>query len=109
MSVIHSTDRDFRVCQISFETLLEVQLQAEERGWSTRWSSVGALRGQVKQTAVLLAPLLREERDGAVRAYRWLILFSAADGADAGGVATIDVDPERVEITGAARSRRRRP
>ena len=34
MPMIHSTDADFRVCQISFDTLLEIQPEAEERGWA---------------------------------------------------------------------------
>ncbi len=97
MSMIHSTDPDFRVCQISFDTLLSIQLEAEDRGWATRWTSVDALRSQVKEKAVVLQSLMREERGGAVRAYRCLLLFSTADGRDAGGVATIDLDPARYE------------
>jgi hypothetical protein len=93
--MIRPTDTDFRVCQISFEQLLDIQLEAQERGWATRWSSVGALRSQVKEDAVVLQSLMREERDGAVRSYRCLALFSTADGGPAGGVATIDVDPSR--------------
>lgn len=100
MSAIHSTDPDFRVCQISFETLVEIQLAAEERGWATRWSSVDALRSQVKEEAVVIQSLIREERGGTVRAYRCLLLFSTADGRDAGRVATIDVDPARFESLG---------
>ena len=95
--MIHSTDADFRVCQISFDTLLEIQLEAEERGWATRWTSVDALRSQVKEEVVVLQSLMREERGGAVRAYRCLLLFGAVDGGDAGGVATIDLDPARFE------------
>jgi hypothetical protein len=60
MSAIHSTDPDFRVCQISFETLLQLQRQAERRSWATRWSSETELRGQVKETSALLRPILRE-------------------------------------------------
>ncbi|WP_369383251.1 hypothetical protein [Streptomyces sp. cg36] len=97
MSMIHSTDPDFRVCQISFDALLEIQLEAEGRGWATRWTSVDALRSQVKDEAVVLQSLMREERGGAVRAYRCLLLFSTVDGGDAGGVATIDIDPARFE------------
>jgi len=97
MPLIHSTDPDFRVCQISFDTLLTIQLEAEERGWATRWSSVDALRSQVKEGSVALQSLIREERGGVVRAYRCLLLFSAVDHGDAGGVATIDLDPERFE------------
>ncbi|MFE3551904.1 hypothetical protein ACFXN2_24945 [Streptomyces kronopolitis] len=97
MPLIHSTDPDFRVCQISFDTLLALQLEAEERGWATRWSSVAALRGQVKEGSVVLQSLMREERGGVVRAYRCLLLFSAAGGRDAGGIATIDLVPARFE------------
>lgn len=97
MSVVHSIDADFRVCQISFDTLLEIQLEAEGRGWATRWTSVEALRSQVKDEVVVLQSLMREERGGVARAYRCLVLFSTADGKDAGGVATIDLDPARYE------------
>ena len=65
MPVIHSTDADFHVCQISFDTLLEIQLEAEDRGWATRWTSVDALRSQVKEEVVVLQSLMREERGGA--------------------------------------------
>ncbi|MEQ4719500.1 hypothetical protein [Nonomuraea sp. B19D2] len=95
--MIHTTDPDFRVCQISFDTLLEIQSEAEDRGWATRWTSVDALRSQVKEEVVLLQALMREERGGAVRAYRCLLLFSAVDDGDAGGIATIDLDPARFE------------
>jgi hypothetical protein len=97
MSSIRSTDPDFRVCHISFETLLEIQAEAQEHGFAARWTSADALRVQVKGEAVLLQSLMREERGGAVRAYRCLLLFSTADGGDAGGIATIDIDPTRFE------------
>jgi hypothetical protein len=97
MPSIRSTDPDFRVCQISFDTLLEIQIEAEGRGWATRWTSVDALRSQVKEEAVLLQSLMREERGGSVQAYRCLLLFSTADGRDAGGIATVDLDPARFE------------
>jgi hypothetical protein len=45
------------------------------------------------ETCVLLRPILREEWNGVLRAYRCLILFSAKDVADAGRLATIDIDP----------------
>ena len=96
MSVIRATDSDFRVCQISIDALLEIQLEAEERNWATRWTSVDALCSQVKEGSVILQSLMREERGGVVRAYRCLLLFSTVDG-DAGGVATIDLDPTRYE------------
>ncbi len=63
MPMIHSTDPDFRMCQISFDTLLAIQLEAEERGWATRWTSVDALRSQVREEVVLQS-LMREERGG---------------------------------------------
>jgi hypothetical protein len=97
VSMIHSADSDFRVCRISFDTLLEIQLEAEDRGFATRWTSVDALRGQVKEDVVFLQSLMREERAGALHAYRCLLLFSARNGRDAGGVATIDLDPARLE------------
>ncbi|MCT2587967.1 HINT domain-containing protein [Actinophytocola gossypii] len=95
MSMIHSTDPDFCICRASFDTLLEIQLEAESRGWATRWTSVEALRSQVKEELVVLQSLMREERGGTVRAFRCLVLFSAVDGREAGGVATIDLDPVR--------------
>ncbi|MFG2463471.1 hypothetical protein ACGFWE_41385 [Streptomyces sp. NPDC048523] len=97
MALIHSTDSDFRVCQIDFETLLAIQVEAEERSLTTRWSSVDALRSQVREGAVVLQSLMREERGGTVRAYRCLVLFSSADGEESGGIATVDLTPERFE------------
>lgn len=97
MSIITPSDPDFRVCQIGFNILLEIQLDAESRGWATRWTSVDALRSQVKEEAVILQSLMREEQGGSVRAYRCLLLFSALDGGGAGGIATIDIDPVRFE------------
>lgn len=97
MPLIHLADPDFRVCQISFDMLLAIQLEAEGRGWATRWSSVDALRSQVREDTVILQVLMREERGGAVRAYRCLVLFSSVDDRDAGGIATIDLDPARLE------------
>jgi hypothetical protein len=97
MSLIRSTDPDFRVCEISFDALLVIQAEAESRGWATRWSSVEALRGQVKEGAVLLRPLMREERGGVLQAYRCLLLFATAGDQNAGGVATIDLDPAMLE------------
>lgn len=95
--MIDLSDPDFRICQIGFDTLVEIQAEAEVRGWGTRWSSMDALRGQVEEGPVLLQALMREERGGVVRAYRCLVAFSLADGTDIGGVATIDIDPEMYE------------
>lgn len=97
MPMIRSNDPDFRVCQISFAMLVEIQLEAEDRGWATRWTSVDALRSQVKEEVIFLQSLMREERGGVVRAYRCLLLFSTADDRDAGGIATIDLGPARFE------------
>lgn len=97
MSAIQSSDPDFRVCQIGFERLLEIQAHAERSGWGTRWSSEGALRTQVREKPVLLCPILREEWDGDLRAYRCLALFAIVDGTNAAGIATIDVDPGTFE------------
>ncbi|MFG2196079.1 hypothetical protein [Streptomyces sp. NPDC048639] len=90
-------DPDFRVCQITFDTLLELQLEAEGRGWATRWTSIHALRSQVKEEDVFLQSLMREERAGAVLAVRCLVLFPAVGGRNSGGLATIDLDPARFE------------
>lgn len=97
MTMIHSADPDFRICQIGFDALVEIQAEAESRGWGTRWTSIDALRSQVKEEDVFLQALMREERAGVVRSYRCLVVFSLADGANAGGVATIDLDPARYE------------
>ncbi|MCA5894913.1 hypothetical protein LEP48_16380 [Isoptericola sp. NEAU-Y5] len=94
MPMVHSTDADFKVSRIDLGTLVDFQRQAEEHGWATRWTAVDALRTQVAEGSILLQPLLREERAGVLRAYRCLVLFSAADGPVAGGVATIDLSPE---------------
>ena len=94
-AMICSTDPDFRVCLVDFDVLLEIQRHAEERRWGTRWSSIESLRSQVQEGPVLLRSLMREKRGGVVRAYRCLVLFSARDTDDSGGVATVDVDPDR--------------
>jgi hypothetical protein len=60
MPMIRPADTDFRVCQISFEQMLEIQREAQARGWATRWSSAEALRSQVKEGAVVLQSLMRE-------------------------------------------------
>ncbi|MGW4422942.1 hypothetical protein [Streptosporangium sp. NPDC004631] len=59
-----------------------------------------ALRSQVKEEIVFLQSLMREERGGVVRAYRCLLIFSTVNGKDAGGIATIDLDPGRFESLG---------
>ncbi|MBE1493250.1 hypothetical protein H4696_000350 [Amycolatopsis lexingtonensis] len=94
--MIDLADPDFRVCRISFDLLLTIQREAEERGWATRWTSVGALRSQVKDGDLLLRSLMREhDGEGAVRAYRCQVLFSAVEDGKGGGVVTVDLDPER--------------
>lgn len=97
MPLIQPTDAEFRVSHVSFEALLDIQLEAEQLGLATRWSSAGALRSQVKEDVVVLQSLMREEREGAVRSHRCLALFSTADGSPSGGLATIDVAPARHE------------
>lgn len=104
MPIIDSTDPDFRVCRISFDDLLEIQLEAERRGWATRWTSVDALRRQVKADIVLLQSLMREERSGSVRSYRCLALFRSPGDLGGGAITTIDVAPatyaalERIDV-----------
>jgi hypothetical protein len=97
MSTVTSSDADFRIGQISFDALLEIQAEAEERLWGTRWSSVEELRSQVRQAPVILYPLMREMRHGTIRAYRCFVVFSAVNSEDAGGVVTVDIDPVRYE------------
>jgi hypothetical protein len=97
MSMIRSSDPDFRICLIDFNTLVEIQLDAERLGYVTRWTSVDALRGQVKERAAVLQTLMREKRDGVIRSYRCLLLFSTMENGAAGGVATIDLDLARLE------------
>jgi len=70
MSFICPDDPDFRICLIRFEDLLAIQTVAEEGQWANRWSSEAALRDQVAEKDVVLQTFLREERHGAVRAYR---------------------------------------
>ncbi|ROP30412.1 hypothetical protein EDD30_3260 [Couchioplanes caeruleus] len=95
MSIVRQQDPDFRVCQVSFESLLEIQRDAEDSGFATRWTSLEALRAQVEEGSVLVSPLMREARGGQIRAYRCAVLFSVASGDGRGGVATIDISPVR--------------
>jgi hypothetical protein len=48
MTMIRPSDPDFRICLVDFNTLLEIQSDAERLGFATRWTSVDALRGQAK-------------------------------------------------------------
>lgn len=97
MSIVGRQDPDFRVCHIGFESLLEIQRDAESSGFATRWSSVDALRAQVKEGDSLILPLIREVRSGIIRSYRCAILFPLASGGGRGAVATIDVSPAKFE------------
>jgi hypothetical protein len=100
MSMIRPSDPDFRICLVDFDTLLELQSDAERLGFATRWTSVDALRGQVKEQGAVLQTLMREKREGVIRSYRCLLLFSAADDITAGGLATIDLTLARLESLG---------
>jgi hypothetical protein len=97
MSVVRSSDPDFRICLVDFNTLLEIQSDAERLGFATRWTSVDALRGQAREQDAILQTFMREKRAGVIRSYRCLLLFSAVDGAASGGLATIDLDLARLE------------
>lgn len=99
MTIIQSVDPDFRIFQVSFDELIEIQMEAEARGWATRWSSVDSLRRQVSEGEVILQSLMREEREGVVRSYRCIALFSAPHDRDGGGIATLDLSPQRFEST----------
>lgn len=97
MNHIRPTDADFRICQVDLKTLVELQLNAEARGWSTRWSSVERLRSQVSGRApVLMQSFLRQHVGGGVQTCRCLVLYSTLSGEPQGGVATFDVDPARL-------------
>ena len=97
MSVVRSSDPDFRICLVDFNTLLEIQSDAERLGFATRWTSVNALRGQARERDAILQTFMREKRAGVIRSYRCLLLFSAVDGAASGGLAKIDLDLARLE------------
>jgi hypothetical protein len=75
MSMIRPSDPDFRICLVDFNTLLEIQSDAERLGFATRWTSVDALSGQAKEQDAVLQTLMREKRAGAIRSYRCLLLF----------------------------------
>jgi hypothetical protein len=85
MSMIRPSDPEFRICLVDFNTLIEMQSDAERLGFATRWTSVDALRGQVKEQDAVLQTFMRERRAGVIRSYRCLLLFSALDGAASGG------------------------
>ena len=97
MSMIRPSDPDFRICLVNFNTLLEIQSDAERLGFATRWTSVDALRGQAREQDAVLQTLMREKRAGVICSYRCLLLFSAVDGEPSGGLATIDLDLARLE------------
>jgi hypothetical protein len=96
MSMIQPSDPDFQVSWADFETLVELQLLAEQNGWGARWSSVEALRAQVGERDVLFMSFMRQAHGRGVQTIRCLVLFSKVDdGGSLGGLATLDVDPER--------------
>ena len=97
MSIVRSSDPDFRICLVDFNTLLEIQSDAERLGFATRWATVDALRSQAREQDSVLQTFMREKRAGVLRSYRCLLLFSAVDGAASGGLATIDLDLARLE------------
>jgi len=74
MSMIRPSDPDFRICLVDFNTLLELQSDAERLGFATRWTSVEALPSQVKEGDAVLQTLMREKREGVLRSYRCLLL-----------------------------------
>lgn len=97
MSLIRPTDPDYRVCHVDFATLERLQLQAEERGWPTRWSSVEALRHQMKSGPVLLQSFMRQWRTEDIQVVRCMVLGSTTGQGIMGGVATLDVDPHELD------------
>ena len=96
MSAIESTDDDFRVCTISLDVLAGLQTSAKQNGFSTRWTSVHALRRQVLDAPIVLMPFLREERFEALRAYRCLLLFDAIVPKAEAALTAFDIAPERL-------------
>lgn len=99
MSLVAPTDGDFRLCEVTLDELAGLQVDAELRGFATRWTSVHALRSQVDDRPVVLMTLLRETRGEDVRAFRCLLRCHPVEAsADSAAVAaTIDVAPDRLQ------------
>lgn len=93
MSLIRTADSDYRFCLIDFETLEAIQSRAEEEGWTTRWSSLDALRGQVGAGPVILQTFLRQDHGKYGRAVRCFALFRLVGQPSRGAITTIDVEP----------------
>lgn len=89
------SDPDFRVVPVVLDDLVALQVDAEARGFSTRWSSVDALLGAVAPSSIHLVTLLRERRHGQVRSYRCLVLHWSASAAR-GATVTFDIAPDRL-------------
>jgi hypothetical protein len=64
MSMIRPSDPDFRIYLVDFNTLIEIQSDAERLGFATRWTSVDALRGQAKEQGAVLKTLTVCGRSG---------------------------------------------
>lgn len=96
MNPIRNTDPDYRICSVDIDTLVELQLEAEARGWSTRWTSVESLRSQVSDSSpILLQSFLRQTNRGGAQTIRCFALFSTTSDEPQGAMTTIDVDPSR--------------
>ncbi|WP_136518147.1 hypothetical protein [Cellulomonas telluris] len=110
MSLIGTTDADFRICRIDLDALVRLQQSTEDRGWSTRWTSVDAMRSQVISDWVLLQTFQRQRAAGGDEVVRCLLLFATENHGAAGGVATLDVEPgalvllDRIDDDPAVRS-----
>lgn len=96
--MIHVADDDFRICRIDLTTLVGLQESAEEFGWSTRWTSVEALRSHVVSEWILLQTFQRQVAADGRRVIRCFLLFAAEGDDVAGGVATLDVDPATLRV-----------
>lgn len=94
MSLIRTTDSDYRICLIDLEALEAIQLRAEERNWGMRWSSLDALRSQVVAGPVILQTFLHQDHGESGRAIRCFALFRPAGQASRGVITPIDVEPE---------------
>ncbi len=91
-SKIGPRDADFGVRMASVEDLVRISDENRQRGWSARWSSPDALRGEVAAgSTAILCPLFRN--GGLVtepESYRCHIFF-ASSKENRGLVSLIDV------------------
>src|SRR5690606_17527734 len=86
-------DPGFRACRTDLDGLVRLQQTAERRDWSTRWTSVAALRAQVAPGPVLLVTFARQRTGTGDHVVRCLVVVRTQDaspGADVGRGADTD-------------------